>query len=97
MIRNFTSLQLNWTTFNRGGRIAGHIINYEALYGTECRTVTEDLRLSTPISPGLTRNMVRKIRGLDPNVSYSVSITAYNSAGNRGNSSTPQIVSRKYQ
>jgi len=97
VIRNFTSIQLNWTTINRGGHIAGHIINYEALYDTECRTVTEDLPLSTPIPPGLPRNMDTTIHGLDPNVSYSMSITAYNSVDNRGNSSTPQIVSRKYQ
>ena len=59
--------------------------------------MTEDTPLSTPILAGVIRTVSKTVHGLDPNVSYSVSVTAYNSAGIRGDTSTPQVVSRKYQ
>lgn len=96
MERANTSLYLNWTAVNLGGYIARFIVTYKPLYTTECQTDTEEVDLSSdPIPPGVNHTVQKVIHGLDPNVSYSVTIIAYNSAGKPGENDTQKLVPRK--
>ena len=95
MERDNTSLYLNWTAVNSGGYIARYIITYKPLYTTECQVDTEEVDLSSdPTPPGVNHTM-EVIHGLDLNVSYSVTIVAYNSAGRPGENDTQNLVPRK--
>lgn len=78
---------------NSGGYIARYIITYKPLYTTECQTDTEEVDLtSDSIPPGVNHTMEKIIHGLDPNVSYNVTIIAYNSAGRPGKNDTQKLV-----
>ena len=94
--RDKASLYLNWTAVNSGGYIARYIITYKPLYTTECQTDTEEVDLSSdPIPPGINHTVQKDIHGLNPNMSYSVTIVAYNSAGRPGENDTQKVVPRK--
>ena len=96
MERDNTSLYLNWTAVNSGGYIARYIITYNPLYTTECQTDTEEVDLtSDSIPPGVNHTMEKIVHGLDLNVSYNVTIIAYNSAGRPGKNDTQILVPRK--